>query len=191
MAIAYLRSLVPAPLRVLSSARPPASRAAPAPPAATPGTAGGRAGDRTRSGRPTRAAPITEPHSGSEELDEARLDLLVALFQLLRVHVEEVQIGELRPVGRILHLGMSRVEPFAVRQRLLGGAAEDEVGEQLGRVRMRREAGDGGGGDDERDAFLRVHDLDRVALLLDLVERVVAAVHRDGPLAGGDDARGI
>ncbi len=56
---------------------------------------------------------------------------------------------------------------------------------------MRREAGDRARRDDQGHALLREDDLHRVALLLELVERVVAAVDRDRPLAGGHDAAGI
>ena len=85
----------------------------------------------------------------------------------------------------VLHVGMARVEPLAVGENLLQLPAEDEIGEEPGRVRMRREAGDGARRHDERDTLLGEHHLDRVALLLGLVERVVAPVHRDGPLARG------
>src|SRR6267142_4374766 len=77
----------------------------------------------------------------AEELDEARLDLFVALLQLFRLDPEQLQVRELGPVGRIFHGGMAGVEPLAVGEDLLELAAEDEVGEELGRVRMRGEAG--------------------------------------------------
>src|SRR5881397_2361094 len=98
---------------------------------------------------------LTAPGSRPEELHEALLDLLVPLLELLRVRGEELELGELRLVVGVLHLGMARVEPFAVRQRLLEVAAERKVGEEAGRGGVRGEAGDGGGGDDEGDALLR------------------------------------
>src|SRR5262249_26500739 len=121
---------------------------------------------------------------GTKKLDERLLDLFVALLQLLRVHLEETEVRELGPVGRILHVGMARIETLRIGEHLLQVAAEDEVREELGGVRVRREARDRTRGDDERDAFLRVHDLDGIPLLLVLVERVVASVHGNRPLAG-------
>src|SRR5882724_11702891 len=145
---------------------------------------------RTLTGTASRraAGTLTAPGSRPEELHEALLDLLVPLLELLRVRGEELELGDLRLVVGVLHLGMARVEPFAVRQRLLEVAAERKVGEEAGRGGVRGEAGDGGGGDDEGDAFLRVDDLDGVPLLLGLVVIVLAAVDRDRPLAGGDHA---
>src|SRR5438128_3839717 len=106
--------------------------------------------------------------SGAEELDEAILDLFVPLLELVRIHREELELGELRLVGGVLHLGMAGVEALAVRHHLLQLSAEGEVGEELGRIRMRREACDGRRGHDEGNAFLRIDDLDRVPLLLHL-----------------------
>src|SRR5262249_34460634 len=117
--------------------------------------------------------------SGSEELHEALLELLVALLELFRVDAEELEISELPLVGRVLHLGVAGVEPLAVRHHLLALAHEREVREELRGVRVRREARDGGGRDDERHALLRVHELDRVALLLELVGAVLATVDTD------------
>src|ERR1700730_1043461 len=94
--------------------------------------------------------------SGPEELHEARLDLLVALLQLLGIDEEELELAELRLVGGILDLGVSRVEAFGVGEGLLDLAAEDEVGEELGRVRMGREGRDGGGREGEGDGLLGV-----------------------------------
>src|SRR5215470_17361859 len=88
--------------------------------------------------------------SRAEELHEALLDLLVTLEQFGGIHREQLQLGELRLVGRVLHLGVAGVEALAVGQELLQLTAEREVGEQARRVRMRRERGDGRGRDDER-----------------------------------------
>src|SRR2546427_12046975 len=115
---------------------------------------------------------IARGGSGPEELHEARLDLLVALLQLLGIDEEELELAELRPVGGILDLGVPGVEAFGIREHLLDLAAEEEVREELGRVRMGREGGDGGGRDDKRHALLGVDDLHRVSLLLDLVEGI-------------------
>src|SRR5215467_10817578 len=91
---------------------------------------------------------------GAEELDEARLDLLVPLLELLRVDLQQLQVLQPRLVGRVLHLGVAGVEALAVGQDLLDLAAENEVGEETGRVRMRREAGDRARRDHERHALL-------------------------------------
>jgi hypothetical protein len=128
---------------------------------------------------------------GSEELDEARLDLLVPLLELLGIHRQELEVRQPGLVGRVGHLGMPGVETLGVGQHLLHVAGEDEVGEEPGRVRVGREARDGARGDHEGHALLRVDDLDGVPLFLRLIEGVVATVHRDGPLAGRDDAGGI
>src|SRR5262245_19577649 len=128
---------------------------------------------------------------GTEELDERLLDLFVALLQLLRVHLEETEVRELGPVGRILHVGMAGVEALRIGEHLLQLTAEEEVREELRGVRVGREAGDRARGDDQRNAFLRVHDLDRIPLLLVLVKRVVAAIHGNRPLAGSDHTRWV
>src|SRR5262245_49349524 len=97
---------------------------------------------------------VEEPgSSGTEELDEALLDLLVALLQLVGIHVQEPELRELRLVVRVLHLGVTRVEPLAVGHHLLQLAGEREVGEELGRVRMRGESGDRRRRDHQRHAF--------------------------------------
>src|SRR2546422_9143980 len=83
--------------------------------------------------------------SRSEELDEAVLDLLVPLLQLVGLHREELELRELGLVARVFHVGVTGVEPLAVHHHLLQLAAEREVGEELGGVRMRREARDRGG----------------------------------------------
>src|SRR5215467_8429474 len=137
--------------------------------------------------RPCRRAKLTAG-SGSEELDEPALDLLVALLELLGIDGQELEIRELRLVGRILHFGVTRVEPLAVGHYLLELACEGEVREELGGVGMRREAGDRGGRDDERYALLGIDDRDRIALLLHLVVVIVAAVDRHLTLAGGHHA---
>src|SRR5215475_6293324 len=72
--------------------------------------------------------------SRSEELHEPLLDLLVALEQLGWIHAQELQVGELRLVGGILHAGVAGVEAFAVGEELLQLATEAEVGEEPGRV---------------------------------------------------------
>src|SRR5256885_11704028 len=77
--------------------------------------------------------------SRPEELHEALLDLFVALEQLGRIYREQLELGELRLVGWVLHVRVAGVEPFAVGHELLQLAAEREVGEQARGVRMRRE----------------------------------------------------
>src|SRR5258705_13895594 len=121
---------------------------------------------------------------GAEELHEARLDLFVALLELLRVQLQGLEIPELRPGGGGLHLRVAGVEAPGVGEDLLDLPREDEVGEEPGRVGMGREARDRARGDHQRHALLREHDLHRIALLLELVEGVVAAVYRDRPLPG-------
>src|SRR5262245_46210801 len=93
--------------------------------------------DATPAGRLTAALPEGRP-SRPEELHEALLDLLVALLELLGINAQQLEVGELRLVGRILHLRVARVEPLGVGHHLLDLAAKTEVGEQLGRVGMRR-----------------------------------------------------
>src|SRR3989338_1817636 len=124
--------------------------------------------------------------SRAKEFHEAILDLLVPLLQFLGIHLEKFQIAKLRFVLRVPHLRVPCVESFAVCQDLLHLPGEGEVGEELGRVRMRGEAGDRRGRDDEGDTLLRVDDLDRVPLLLSLVEEVLGPIHRDGSLSRGD-----
>src|ERR1041384_1407598 len=51
--------------------------------------------------------------SRPEELHEALLDLLVALEQLGGIHREQLELGELRLVGRVLHVRVAGVEPLA------------------------------------------------------------------------------
>src|SRR5688572_16283740 len=117
--------------------------------------------------------PSLTPRSGPEDLDEPLADLLALLLQLLGIGGQQLQVRELGPVGRVLHLGVAGVEPLAVGHHLLDLAAEREVGEELGGVGVRREAHDRGRRHDERHALLRIDDLDGISLLLDLVERVV------------------
>src|SRR2546428_407814 len=123
----------------------------------------------------------------AEELHEASLDLFVALLELIGVGVEQLQVAELRFVRGVRDAGMARVETLGVGEHLLHLFAEGEVREELGGGRVRRPGGDRRRGDDQRHAFLRVHDLDRVPLLLGLVEGVVVASgERPVAVNGGD-----
>src|SRR5262249_60672678 len=80
---------------------------------------------------------------GTEELDESCLDLLVALLQLFRIDLQEVQVRELRLIGGGLHSGMARVESLAVGEDLLQLAAGDEIGGEVGGGWRGGEARDG------------------------------------------------
>src|SRR5215470_9276861 len=65
---------------------------------------------RGRSAIGVESAPgsrLTVAGSGSEELDEARLDLLVALLQLLGIDLEQLELGELGLIGGIGHVGVA------------------------------------------------------------------------------------
>src|SRR4029434_723543 len=108
--------------------------------AASSQTGAARSRPSQRRGRPRLAASAMIGALGSEELDEARLDLLVPLLELLRVDRQELEVRQARLVGGILHLRMAGVEPLGVGQHLLHVAAEDEVGDELGRVRRGGEA---------------------------------------------------
>src|SRR5262245_51910957 len=82
-----------------------------------------------------RSSPRGTPSLGAKELHEALLDLLAPLLQLLRIGGEQLELTELGLVGGVLHLGVPRVEPLAVRHHLLHVLGEAEVGEEARRVR--------------------------------------------------------
>src|SRR5262245_66559313 len=63
--------------------------------------------------------PVLMARSRPEELDEAALDLLVPLLELLGVDVQEFEIGQLRLVSRILKFGLAGISYFAVGSLLL------------------------------------------------------------------------
>src|SRR2546425_801585 len=67
--------------------------------------------------------------SGPEQLHEALLDLVRPPLDLLGIHHEHLEVGELGAVGRVRHLRMSHVESLAVGEKLLDLAREDEVRE--------------------------------------------------------------
>src|SRR5439155_7360531 len=143
---------------------------------------------RAGSDRRPRGGPAAwRARSRAEELDEALLDLRVLLLELLGIHGEKLELAHLRLVRGVFHVRMPGVEAFAVGHRLLDLAREGEIVEELRGVRMRREAGDRLRRHDERHAFLRIDDLDRITLLLELVRAVISAVDGDDALAGRDD----
>src|SRR5262249_49943375 len=97
----------------------------PRPPPNLPARAGRHARPR---GRTTSRRIATRLRS--EVLHEALANLLVALLQLFRLDGEELQVGELRLVGGVLHVRVPAVESLAVGHHLLDLAAEREVGEE-------------------------------------------------------------
>src|SRR5262245_14114764 len=94
--------------------------------------------------------------SRSEELDEAFLDLLGPPLELVRIDRENFEVGELRLVRGIRHLGVGNVESLVVGEELLHRFGEYKIGEEPSGRRMRREARDRRGGGDERHAVLRI-----------------------------------
>src|SRR5438445_13673341 len=79
---------------------------------------------------------------GTEQLHEALLDLFGALVDLVGIDHQHLQLGELRTIRWIRHVGMSDVEALAVGEDLLDLAREDEVGEETRGVRTGSEAHD-------------------------------------------------
>src|SRR5262245_9062204 len=108
----------------------------------TPGAASSRPpAVPLRLGVPT-AAPAIE--SDSEQLAELLLDLVVPLLNLLRVDLDQLQLLE-RPLALRVGHGLVRHVEAVVHQDLLGVLVEEEVREDLRRVRMRRLGQDGVG----------------------------------------------
>src|SRR2546427_12280715 len=67
---------------------------------------------------------------GTEELHEALLDVFGAPVDLVGIGDEDLQLGELRTIGGVRHVGMRDVEALGVGKDLLDLAREDEVGEE-------------------------------------------------------------
>src|SRR4029434_1610702 len=79
----------------------------------------------------------------AENFDEAFSDFGVALFQLVGVRGEKLQILEFRFIRRVGHFRMTGVESLFVGQQLLRLFRNNELRKKLRRVRVWRIFGDG------------------------------------------------
>ena len=81
----------------------------------------------------------------AEIFREAFLYFSAAFFQLVGVRGQKFQLLELGLVRRIGHLRMTGIKTFLVRQKLLRLFGKNKLGEEFGRIGMRRVFGDGTG----------------------------------------------
>ena len=86
---------------------------------------------------------------------------------------------------------MTGIKTFLVRQKLLRLFGKNKLGEEFGRIGMRRVFGDGHRRYDQRDAFFGVDDLERITLFQRLVIEILGAVYPHRPLSRCHHAGGI
>src|SRR6476620_5036151 len=100
----------------------------------------------------------------AEILREAFFYFTAALFQLIGIRRQKLQLFELRFIRGIGHVRMASVKAFLVGEQLLRLFRENILREKLRGVWMRRVLGDGDRRDHQRHSFFRIDDLDGISL---------------------------
>src|SRR5258705_13301442 len=89
------------------------------------------------------ASRLITRRSSLKDVVEAHLERLAVLLDLLVVHGHQLDLRQRRIAGRRLDVRARGVDTLA-RKQSLHGIADHELGEGLGRVRMRRALDDRG-----------------------------------------------
>src|SRR5262249_39644638 len=139
----------------------------------------------------TSGASTSACRSHPEVTRVSRLDVLAAGLDRGRIVLHRLDVVERLSAGLLDHLRVERAQTADCVGELLRLEAEPPALEQPRRIGVRRLPEDRVRAGDERRPFGRIDDLDRLPLLLEPEQDVLAAVDRDGALAERDFLRRV